>query len=456
MRPGARARAIGILILVAAPACGPGRHDVTIERMDVALTVLVDGSIQVEERMAARFGTSPVSTFRRRTPVWRHDGVFDVSAAMDGASFTPGRGAGHLQVGKGPDLDVQWTFAPASDSLHTFVLDYRAANAVAISGIRGTVSWLVLPARRAFEVSAAGVTLTLPDAAVLLQDPWVEEAGWQVARLPHGLTAKRAAVPSAESETVGIEFTVDRMAVSTPQWQSDEEFLAEFIPAFVAAAVFILIVAVGAVWMVRFKYPPWRLTHAGLSGVDELAIAITPAMRVAIERGRCRGDRIEVHAAIDGLVAGGAVTADGDRLRLANADQAGTQHEQVVTSELWLHKRDGMAKAALLSRQIGRRFRRALLADLITAGVVDRERATVQRDLRRAGLVVTLFGLASWAAVSLTVTQFGAWPLAVPWSIVLAGVIFLVAAARFQVLSDAGAKARMLYFARVLDGRTTE
>lgn len=454
MRRGARVCAIGMLILLAATACGPGRHDVTVERMDVALTVLVDGSIQVEERMAARFGSSPVSTFRRRTPVRRHDGVFDVSATMDGASVAPGRGIGHLQVGKGPALDVQWTFAPVSDSVHTFVLTYRAANAVAISGIRGTVSWLVLPARRAFDVSAASVTLTLPDTAVLLQDPWVEEAGWQVARLPHGLTAKRAGVSSAESGTVGIEFTVDRMAVSTPQWQSDEEFLGEFIPAFVSAALFILVVAVGVVGMVRFKYPPWRVTRGDVSGVD--ARAITPGMRVAIERGRCWGDRIEVQAAIDGLVAGEAVSIDGDRVRLANADRARTQHEQIVTGELWLHKNDGMTRAALLSRRIGRRFQRALLADLIAAGLADPERATVKRDLHRAGLVVTIFGLASWAAVSLTVMQFGAWPLAVPCSIVIAGVIFLVEAARFQILSDAGAKARMLYFARVLDGRTTE
>jgi hypothetical protein len=357
-------------------------------------------------------------------------------------------------VGKGPDLDVQWTFAPASDSVHTFTLAYRAADAVAISGIRGTVSWLVLPARRAFDVSVASVTLTLPDAAVLLQDPWVEEAGWQVVRLPHGLTAKRSGVSSSESATVGIEFTVDRMAAATPRWQSDSEFAAQFIPAFVVAALFILVVAAGVVWMVRFKYPPWRVTLGDEPRPDVLAIA--PAMRVAIGRGQCRGDRREVRAAIDGLVASGAVTIDGDRLRLANADKGETQHEHVVTSELWLRKSDGMTRVDLWSRRLGRRFRLALLADLVTAGLVDRERATVKRDLYRAGVVVTLFGLATWAAVSMTVTQFGAWPLAVPWSIVLAGVIFLGAAARFQIWSDAGAKARMLYFARVLDGRTTE
>ncbi len=458
MRRDARVCAIGILVLLAAVSCGDGRPNVTVERMDVALTVLVDGSIQIDERLTVRFGEAPVSAFRRQTPVWRHDGVFDVSAAMDGRSFAKGPGPGQLQVGKGPGLDVRWTFPPAAASVHTFALTYRAANAVSLSGIRGTVSWRAVPARRDFDVSAASMTLTLPDSAVLLQDPWMEEPGWTVARQPHGMTATRASVPRGDAATIGIEFTVDGMAASTPQWQLDEDLLAEYIPAFIAAGLFILVIGAGVWWMLRFKYPPLPATGGEAttgdgSTTDVDRLGITPAMRLAIMRGRSQGNRAECRAAIDGLVASGAVTTDGDRIRLAHAEMARTTHEQVITHELWLRKGEGLSRSAIESARIRRHVRRALTADLVSAGLADAERVLAARDLRRTGVAVAVFGFAAWAAVSIAMRQFGAWPLIVPWSILLIGVFFTIGAARFHVLSDAGAKVRVLYFARVLDGR---
>jgi hypothetical protein len=289
-------------------------------------------------------------------------------------------------VGNGPGLDVQWSFAPAPGGTHVFGVTYRAANAVGLSGIRGTVSWEVLPARRALDVAQAAVTLTLPDGAVLLSDPWVEESGWTVKRLPHGMTAARANVPRTDAATIGIEFTADGFTAATPRWQSDEDLLRQLIPAFIAGGVFILVVAAGVLWMVRLKYPPWRLVAEDCGEID--VSRITPAMRQAIMRGRTGADR-------------------------------------------------------------------ALQQALIEAGLVDPERAGAARDLRRAGLAVTLFGVAAWVVVSLTMRQFGAWPLAVPWSIVISGLMFLAGAARFDALSATGAAARVLYFARVLDGRNS-
>ena len=205
------ARAIRCVLIVAslgvAAACRAAAPDQTVERMDVALTVLTDGSIEVEERLVVRFGATPSSEFHRYTPVWRHDGVFGIDAQMDGATFAPGDGAGRLQVRPGGALDVRWSFAPVSSATHLFLLRYRAANAVEISGIRGTVSWRVLPAGRGFDAQSVRVSLSLPPGAVLLQDPWVEEAGWTVQREPAGLTAARTGVSRDESATAGVEFT---------------------------------------------------------------------------------------------------------------------------------------------------------------------------------------------------------------------------------------------------------
>jgi fatty acid desaturase len=95
------------------------------------------------------------------------------------------------------------------------------------------------------------------------------------------------------------------------------------------------------------------------------------------------------------------------------------------------------------------------VSDLEAAGLFDRERVRTARDLRVAGWVIMLFGVVVWIAVSLTVTQFGAWPLVVPWSILIVGLMFAVASFRVTLLSETGARVRMLYFARVRDGRTS-
>jgi len=421
--------------------------------MDMALTMLVDGSLQVDERIAARSDDPTATTFHRRTPVWRHDGVFDVQATMDGRTFPSGPGAGYVQVGKGPMLDVTWTFEPVPTGTHEFGLSYRAAGVVSLSGIRGTISWLALPADRDFDVADARVTVTLPTGAVLLQDPWVEEPGWQVARLPNGMTAAKSHVARTEPATLGIEFTVDRMAASTPQWQTDKNLTDEFVPAFVSAGLFILVVAWGVLWMVRVKFPRWRVTPEDATGID--ISRITPAMRLSIVCGHVRRNRTAIQAALDGLVAAGALRAGDGRLRLLDGGLAQTSHEQLITGEAWLHQREGVSPAALLSRRMRRRVGAALEQDLVTAGLADPDRVRAARDLRRAGVAVLVFGIATWTVVEMTLMQFGAWPLVVPGSIVISGVMLRLGGSRLLVLDRRGAAVRMLYFARASDGRTS-
>jgi len=350
--------------------------------MDVAIVVQPDGRARVSERLTTQTGDGAASHFHRQVPVWRHDGVTDVVATMDGAPAT---------AGPGPALDVDWAFPPAPRATHELSLTYTAVNVVGISGIRGLVSWSVLPAHRDWDASAVSIRVELPDSAILLQDPWVEESGWTVTRQAHGMTATRARVSARESATIGIEFTIDGMTASKPQWQADQEFSDEFVPAFVSAALFILVIGAGVLILLRIKHPAWRVPQDASSAPQVAADApeLTPAAHAALLGGRAQGDR-------------------------------------------------------------------AAIATLVAAGLADRDRVSVARDLRRAAVAIIVFGLAAWAGTALTVTQFGAWPLLVPWSVVAVGLAFAVAGRRYGVLSEQGARARMLYFARVRDGRASE
>lgn len=344
------------------------------------MTVLPDGSMQVQHRFTVQLGPTPVSEFRWPVPAWHFDDLSNVSASMDGAEYRRDSHPGFLEIHYDRDREIKWQFAPAS-STHVFGLSYLLKNAVFESGIRGTASFLAIPSGGRPNISSARIAMAVPDTAVLLEDPWVEESGWKVTREAHGMTASRAPVPAGESATVGLEFAIDAMHVTTPDWQRREDFIEQFVPAWISGAVFILIVAAGILWMVRLKFPRWK------PAPDDAA----PAR------------------------AGEAV-------------------------ELW---------------RVQRRRGRAIVETLITEGLVDRERLTIARDLLRAGVAVIVIGLAVLAVTRWAVWQYGAWSLVLPWSIVVGGFLFVVGAARFPILTEAGARSRVLYCARISDGSTT-
>ena len=60
-----------------------------------------------------------------------------------------------------------------------------------VSGLRGRVSVEVLPPGHGLAIERARVSLFYPAASIVMGDPWVEEAGWDVAHVPGGVQASR-------------------------------------------------------------------------------------------------------------------------------------------------------------------------------------------------------------------------------------------------------------------------
>jgi len=439
-------------------ACGCRREDLDVVRMTTTLDVRPDGNVNVLEQFTVRINDPTGVTFRRRVPAVRFDGISNVTATIDGAPAVEGTGPGSVHIGPGPGLDVTWIYSGVSGDSRQLGVAYTAANVIELSGIRGVVEWQVLAARRDFDLMEAMVVVRVPDDAIFLQDPWMDEPGWTVTRDAHGFRAIRQQVAATDSATAGIEFTIDHMRPSTPRWQSDQAFTAEFVPAFIAAALFILVTGAGILVMLRIKHPPWRVSLP--SGADTTTspdpLSVTPAMRLALLRGRPRGDRAEMTAALSGLVTNGLVVMDAAGATSVATTSVVDAHEAVLLEALPTQPQPAIAIGTALAKVNRDEFRRAVLEDLTTAGLIDRERAAAARDLRVAGWAVMLFGVAVWIAVQLTVVQFQSWPLVVPSSILIVGLMFAVASSRVGLLSETGARVRMLYFARVRDGRNSE
>jgi hypothetical protein len=97
----------------------------------------------------------------------------------------------------------------------------------------------------------------------------------------------------------------------------------------------------------------------------------------------------------------------------------------------------------VLRRTHAARLRRAIVDDLVEAGLVERERDTAARGLRNAGLIVVGLGLLLSALSPLAIDAFGIWLLVIPASFVAVGALFVAAGQRFSSLSEAGQRARV-------------
>jgi len=259
----------GVLAIIS--ACAPVRDDGVVKSFEASLTVLADGALDVEERF--RVALPPGATsFRRRADVWRHDGAQAVTGGIEGASS-------RFAVGSGPALDATWQFAQLPAGEHTLVLRYRLLGAVETSGIRGTLAWRF---RNPYQdIPDARFALHLPPGAILLEDPWVEEAGFEVARLDNGMTA-RGAVPGGGSATPGATFTIDTMTAGEPAWQYHLRRARDLMPAFVSGGLFLLVIGAGVLGMLRLKYPPWRVRE----GTRVESPALAADVRAALARDR--------------------------------------------------------------------------------------------------------------------------------------------------------------------------
>jgi hypothetical protein len=308
-----------LLCLCAAPsACGdpvatPG---VVVERQQLALTVLDDGSVQVREDLTVRFPETPVTEFWRRVPLERADAIFDAEAALDGRRFLP-NGPPVATLTIDPDLRARWVFPPAASVSHVFTLTFRASAAVARQGPRGMLRWRAQPLIPAYPVETTELALTLPSRAEWLAPPLPAGLPWTVVTRPDGFTATRAAGPPDEPVAIAADFSVDRLGIAEPTWQFREARARELAPAWASSGIFVLLIAVGIVWMVRVQYraPRGAATESEATGTTgDRAPTYAPAIQTALSaRGHVpRELRMELIAA--GLVsAERAGVADGLR-----------------------------------------------------------------------------------------------------------------------------------------------
>ena len=242
--------------LLAVGGCA-ARPMVSVEELDVVVRVQPNGSVEVQEQLELRFaGDTPVDRFERDIRLERADEVIFLSASTDGRPIErDGTGDVRVDVVERPHLSVTWIFPPASSGSRTVGLRYLARGAVAISGSRGSLRQAVIPSGRPYAIAVGRVVLEVPADAHVFDGTGIAEPGWDVSRLPRGISAERHGIAPADGATVVAEISVDRARVAEPTWQHHQDWARQLVPAFISGGLFILVIGAGILWIVRFQYP---------------------------------------------------------------------------------------------------------------------------------------------------------------------------------------------------------
>lgn len=251
---------VGIWITFGASSCQPDRavQPVDVTEADVTIEVAPDGAIEVHERLAARVRAG-ASTFTRRITSDQVDRIDVTAVAVGGTAIQldAARAQGVLTDGV-KEARVEWP-VPASPGTPTvFEVQYRAVGVVGVEASRGRVRWPVFAANRDFSVGRVRVTLAVRPPGQLLRGSGVSEADWTVAYVPGGITASKADV-GRMSATIQADLSIDPRLITRPSWQVNADLRTEFSLAFVAGALFVLVIGVGVIWIVWLQHPRVRV-----------------------------------------------------------------------------------------------------------------------------------------------------------------------------------------------------
>lgn len=242
-----------VLACLLAAACASEPPDFTITRAEVEVRVQPHGGADVVENWVVAPGSRPVDLVRE-PGAYRFDGISDIHGEVAGPPPAVQPGQSRIDAGASTDLIARWVIDPAPSGPVNLRVRYRIHGLVGVAGLRGSLRWSAFGPGLDAPISRAVLTLILPEDAALINDPHVEEPGWTVVRTPRGMIASRDSVPANSTATIGAEFVVDHLSTAQPRWQFEAARASEFVPAFISAGLFILVIGAGVIGMIHFRF----------------------------------------------------------------------------------------------------------------------------------------------------------------------------------------------------------
>ncbi|MCL6432564.1 MAG: DUF2207 domain-containing protein [Anaerolineae bacterium] len=449
-----------VLLVAVLCACRPAKS-YRAERFDVDIAVESGGAATITETVVFAFRNGPFTYVYREVPLRRTDGIEVLAAGEEGRAYAPGSGPGQYQVRqKGKSLRVTWRFDPTENAARTFVLAYRVRGLIRQEGVRNALRWAALPADHDYGITAAQVTVRLPEQVGPVAGAEVLAGHGQVGVLGRNVSFLAEQVERDQPLTIAIWFPHGQIGGVPPLWQQRELAQAARAPLWIAGAGLIVVAAVGgAVWAwsrygrVRVPgkvgavtappddLPPGlasALVHAGARPADIVATLFDLSRRgvLAVEAGEPAGllrrrpsfafrlrtlpealppfEELTLWVAFAPRPEGRLSRAQ--RAALAQPDRAALERVAAGSGAVPMERlgESLRAKHSLLER--------AYDAELYGRGLFDRGRDRIRGTWMAVGLVLFGLGVGSIAVPVLWGELFGPWPLLVAGALILTGL----------------------------------
>ncbi len=269
--------AVGLITVMASAACRTPVSIGTLDRVDVAVEIKPDGSLDVAEDFTTGSRTS-TGTLTRTIAPRETDSLQMVSVAVDGV-FVNGSQSGVTVEAPGRRMTVRWPI-PAGGAAHTLSIRYRAFTALRIDVPRVFLAWPAIDAGRGYDIAQSTLTLTLPPKAPVYPGTGIAQAGWTVARTATGIIATRASIPDRDAATMLAELDLNRDAMTEGQWQLDEDRQWNLLPAYACGALFMIVIGVGALVTLKIQYPPLKRVADAPATRDPEYLVVARGLRV--------------------------------------------------------------------------------------------------------------------------------------------------------------------------------
>lgn len=251
------------------------------ESFNVEITVLENGDLRVEEEQTLVFSGEPFTYGYRNIPIndaGRNDGLRDIGVREGVTIFREdsSQAPNTFRVSTSKDeTTVYWYFAPATGQ-HVYTFSYTVAGGIRTEPGGDQVYWNAMPADLGKTIRAGQITITLPEgiraesttASVAGREndgitTQVSEDGRQVV---FTLTEPR---PAGSDVEVGVRFPTGQLALTTPEWQQNEQ-VAD-VQALLILLFSIFVAVVGPLLVLLLWYLVGRDPQVGTAVPDYLA-----------------------------------------------------------------------------------------------------------------------------------------------------------------------------------------
>jgi hypothetical protein len=429
-------------LMAASPALA---KDYAADRFDSRVEVLRGGGLRITETVVFTFTGTFTEVFRT-IPTRRTDGVQFLGASMDGRPFTQGEGPGHVRVRRRNGLRVEWTFAPVSDSTHTFELTYAVRGVVRQTADADLLEFRPMPTEHRYQIGTSRVEFVVPDAPVRQPQLATRRVDGEArVRVDQGVVAAEVSrIRRNGSFAVTIALPRGSVLDGPPAWQARQIAHQARMPIWLTTAAGVMLAGFVLLYGLRHNYDPPPREHAVRWPSVIPPDSLPPAMAGAL----VANGQPHLEHAMGALVAlaergvvgireepRGALGQRSFTIEKTKGAQPLAAHEAAVLDIIFEGSGSPPATVPLSkarSRFMRRwtKFKTAVMQELNDEQLIDRDRFASRRRYLKTGVFLLVLAGVAAAGCVLLVAQNGGWPFLIPLALSVA------AAASFVVMSS--------------------